>query len=303
MNVVVAGATGFIGAPLCTHLTGAGHRVVALCRNTEAARRRLGDAATLAQWDGATVGEWAAHVDGADAVVNLAGESIATGRWTAARKRVLRESRTAATAAVVDAIARAAQPPAVLVNASAIGWYGPHGDEPLEESAPAGTDFLASICVDWEAAARRAEPHCRVVLLRIGVVLGPGGGALSKMVLPFKMFFGGPLGNGRQQFSWIHRDDLIGIIVHAMDHGTLAGPVNGTAPEPLPLKEFCATLGRVMGRPSWAPVPAPVLKLLVGEMSDMLLNGQRVLPAAAQGSGYAFKYATAESALRAVLSA
>lgn len=287
--------------PLCASLRAHGHDVIALTRDPAQASSRLGDAVTVAPWDGRTAGEWTAHIAQAGAVINLAGAGIADGRWSPARKELLRHSRLDATSALVDAIAAAPTPPDVLINASAIGWYGPHGDEVLTETDAAGTDFLAQLCVDWEAAARRAEAHCRVVVLRTGVVLGPGGGALAKMLTPFKMFIGGPLGSGRQQFSWVHRDDVIGLIAHAIDTPTLAGPVNVTAPEPVPLAEFCRVLGRVLRRPSWAPVPAFVLRLIFGEMATMLLDGQRVQPAAALASGYAFAYPTAESALRQIL--
>lgn len=301
MKIVVAGATGWIGTPLCQHLADAGHEVVALTRRPEAVQRRLEGIATPVQWDGVTAGDWAQHLEGAGAVVNLSGEGIADRRWTDERKRILRSSRVEPTTALVDAIGAATAKPDVLVNSSAIGWYGPHGDEPLDETAPAGDDFLADVCRDWEAAARRAEPHCRVVRLRTGVVLGPDGGALAKMLTPFKLFVGGPIGSGKQQFSWIHRADVIGLIRFAIGHRDLVGPVNATAPEPLTMREFCAVLGSVLGRPSWAPVPAPVLKVALGEMADMLLTGQRVLPRAAQAAGYEFLFPTADAALRDIL--
>lgn len=303
MKIVVAGATGFVGSPLCTYLMREGHEVVAVTRDPERARARLGPDIFSVGWDGRTTDGWAAQLNGADAVVNLAGAGIADRRWTAARKQELRDSRLDATGAIVTAIAAAHTPPQVLVNASAIGWYGPCGDEPLTEHAPAGPDFLGRLCAEWEEAAQRAEGLCRVVRLRIGVVLGPDGGALAKMLPPFRFFVGGPLGSGRQQFSWIHRDDLIGLIEHVIQTRALSGAVNATAPHPVPLAEFCRTLGRVLGRPSWAPVPAPVLRLMLGEMADMLLCGQRVLPAVATESGYTFQYRTAEEALRAVLGA
>ncbi len=301
MKIVIAGATGFIGVPLCLHLAQHGHAVIGLSRNPRGAPARLGDGITLAAWDGRTHGNWAAHVNGAGAVINLVGEGVADKRWSPARKAALRDSRVQATDAIVQAIAGAATPPSVLVNASAIGWYGPRDAEPVTESTPPGTDFLAQLCVEWEAAARAAEAHCRVVCLRIGVVLGADGGALAKMLLPFKMFVGGPLGSGRQHFPWVHRADIIGLVEHAIDTPTLAGPVNATAPEGLSFREFCRVLGRVMRRPSWASVPAPVLRLLFGEMATILLDGQHVQPAAALASGYRFQYPTAEAALTEIL--
>lgn len=321
MKVVVAGGTGFIGAPLCRELAGAGHEVVALSRNVPAAQKTLGAGVKVMRWDPGAGEIPAEALDGADGIVNLAGESIASGRWTRERKERILASRIQATRSLVEAAGRAREicrqrgaadgpqglvsdeeRPRVLVNASAIGFYGPHGDEELREDVPAGQDFLAWVCLAWEAEAKKAEAlGLRVVTVRIGVVLGEGGGALARMITPFKLFAGGPVGTGGQWFSWVHRDDVVGIIRFALEHENVRGSVNATGPEPLTMRDFSGTLGRVLGRPSWLPVPGFLLRVALGEMSDMLLNGQRVLPAKAIEAGYRFRFTTAEEALRRVL--
>lgn len=302
MKVVVTGSTGFIGAPLCRELTNAGHEVVALSRNAASARKAFGTGIKVVGWDPATGEIPLSAIDGADAIVNLAGESIAAGRWTRERKERILASRIQAVRGLVETTRRAANPPKVMVNASAIGFYGPHGDEEIREDDPPGDDFLARVCVAWEAEAKKAEAlGLRVVLVRIGVVLGEGGGALAQMLTPFKLFAGGPIGTGRQWFSWIHRDDVIGIIRLALEHEEVRGPINATGPQPLTMRDFARTLGRVLGRPSWLPVPAFILRAALGDMADMLLTGQRVLPAKATAAGYRFRFETAEAALRDVL--
>jgi uncharacterized protein (TIGR01777 family) len=249
-----------------------------------------------------SLGAWEGALDGADGVINLTGESIAAGRWTQRRKDTIRLSRIKTTQALVAAIAKAKEKPKFLLNASAVGYYGPHGDEVLTEESGPGNDFLSRVCVEWEEEAKRAESYgLRVIRLRTGIVLGRGGGALAKMVPPFKLFAGGPLGTGRQWMSWIQIADEVGLILFLMDNPDAHGAVNATAPNPTTMKEFCKTLGQVLGRPSWAPVPAFVLRLLLGEMADMLLTGQRVLPAAAQRLGYSFHYPTLYEALQACM--
>jgi len=299
MKILITGASGFVGRALCAHLRDR-HELVVVSRDPERARQALALERSLAL--PATPAQWAAALEGCDAVVNLAGESIAAGRWTEARKRAIRDSRIEITRGIVGGITAAARPPRVLVSASAVGYYGPRGGEPIDESAPAGDDFLAQVCVDWEREAQAAESQgVRVARLRIGIVLGEGGGALERMVTPFKLFAGGPIGSGEQWMSWIHRDDLVRLIELALGDARVGGAVNGTAPDPRTMRDFARTLGQVLSRPSWAPVPAFVLRLALGEMADMLLTGQRVLPGAATRLGFSFEYPTLDRALRQAL--
>ncbi|MGE3401639.1 MAG: TIGR01777 family oxidoreductase [Vicinamibacterales bacterium] len=286
MRVVAAGGSGFLGTRLVDALRADGHDVLVLTR-------RPGGAGQVA-WAQAD-----AAIDGADAVVNLAGESLEAGRWTAERKQRILNSRVAATRVVVDAIARAPRPPGVFLSASAIGIYGPRDDQPVTEAtAPAG-DFLASVCVAWEREARVAESKARVVLLRTGLVLDAAGGALPRLALPFRFFAGGPLGSGHQWWSWIHVDDWVGMVRWAIDHASVSGPVNLTAPAPVTNREFAKTLGRVLRRPALLPAPAIALRVMLGEMADaLILTGQRVLPQRAIDAGYAFRFPTLEPAVR-----
>lgn len=301
MNIVLAGGSGFIGGALVDALIARGDRPTLLTRDPEGQQSRWGAKAAFAHWDGKNDGEWNKALDGADAVVNLSGASIADGRWTPARKLVLIKSRIDSTRALVSALSRAAKRPKVLVNASAVGFYGDFSDGQATETSPQGRDFLAALCGQWEREALAAEPlGARVVLARFGVVLGRDGGALPKMALPFKLFAGGPLGTGRQPFPWVHRDDVVGALLFALSREDLSGPVNVVAPESLDNRAFSAALGRALGRPSWAPVPAFVLKLALGEMSEMLLAGQNAAPKKLLAAGYSFKHATADSALGAI---
>jgi uncharacterized protein (TIGR01777 family) len=295
MNILLTGGTGFIGAPLCRRLAQRGHAVAVLTRSPHRAAQHEGP--SIVPFDAA---EWRSAVEGADAVVNLAGEPIAARRWTPAQKRRIQESRVQTTRRLVDAIAASSRKPSVLISASATGFYGARGDEPLTEADPPGTGFLAETCQAWEDAATRAEPlGIRVVRLRIGVVLGRGGGALAKMAPPFLACVGGTLGHGRQWMSWVHLEDVLGLIEWALAHPELSGAVNATAPEPVTMAAFCRQLGRALRRPCWAPVPALVLRAVLGEMAQMLLTGQRVLPEAALRAGYAFRYPSLPAALDA----
>jgi hypothetical protein len=301
MNIVIAGGTGFVGGALTDALIARGDKPALLTRDPEAAQARWGAKAAVSVWDGKTAGEWTKTLDGADAVINLSGASIASGRWTPARKLLLIKSRLDSTRALVSAVSGAAKRPRVLVNASAVGFYGEAPAGPSTEDSAQGRDFLAALCGQWEREALAAEPlGVRVVLARFGVVLEEGGGALAKMALPFKLFAGGPLGSGRQGFPWIHRGDVVGAILFALDHGNLSGPVNFAAPGALNNREFSAALGRALGRPSWAPAPAFALKLALGEMAGMLLGGQTVAPVKLLAAGYEFKHETADSALAAI---
>lgn len=295
MKVVIAGGSGFIGRHLSRALVLAGHSVVLLTRGARAsdipgveARRWLSDGAQ----------GWESVLEGADAVVNLCGEGVADGPWTQARRNSLVESRLVPTAALVGAIARAKAKPRVLVNASAVGIYGHDDSRSIAESDPSGTGFLPELCVNWEREAKRAEESgARVVLLRIGVVLGAGGGALGRMLLPFKLGVGGRLGDGRQWFPWVHLEDVTGMIVAALGDERWRGPVNAVAPEPASNARFTQALGAALKRPAVFPVPAFVLKLALGEMSSLLLGSMKVAPATALARGYAFKRPSLESAL------
>ncbi|HEY8416956.1 MAG TPA: TIGR01777 family oxidoreductase [Limnochordales bacterium] len=299
MRIVIAGGTGFIGRALVPKLVERGCTVTVLTRQAPTAAHRLLRApVTVVQWRPTDPPD-PGLVEGADAVVNLAGATIAR-RWTPAARRLILESRVQVTTALVEAIRRAAAPPRVLVNASAVGFYGPRGDEPVTEADGPGSDFLAQVCLAWEAAAGAAQAAgVRVVLLRTGLVLGRGG-ALSRMRVPFLFFVGGPLGSGRQWVPWIHMDDVTGLIAFSLENKALQGPVNGTAPNPVRNREFAAVLGRVLRRPAVVPTPAFLLRWVLGEMSSMLLTGQRAVPAAALRAGYSFRFPTLEPALRAI---
>ena len=289
MRVLVTGGTGFIGQAVCHALRGAAHTVTIVSRDPAHA------AGTAVGWN--AVGQ---AVAAADALVNLAGEPIAAGRWGPVRKEAILQSRVNATRALVDAAGAAAQRPGVLVSASAVGYYGARDDEVLDETAGPGTGFLAEVCQAWEREASRAEAlGLRVVRLRIGMVLAGDGGALARMLPPFRAFVGGRLGNGRQWMSWIHRGDLTGLVVEALANEGYRGAVNATAPQPVRNREFVAALGRVLVRPAAFPVPRVVLRVAFGEMADMLLTGQRVLPRAAERLGYRWQYPEVLGALRA----
>ena len=303
MHVVVSGGSGFIGKALVRRLLEGGHRVTLLTRRPEGVRRGVEGSVQTVAWDGRTVGVWAPSLNGTNAVINLAGEPIVARRWTEAQKAIILDSRVRTTRALIEAISQAKKRPSVLVNASAVGYYGPRDDEELTERSPSGRGFLAELCRSWEQEAQQAQVlGVRVVVLRIGIVLSADGGALSKMVPPFQWGLGGPLGSGRQWMSWIHRDDLLGLIAWALSRPDVAGPVNATAPQPVRMREFCQALGRALHRPSWAPVPAPMLRLLLGEMAEVLLTGQRVIPDAALRAGHPFQFSDLTSALVACLS-
>jgi len=294
MKVVVTGGTGFLGTPLVEQLRAAGNDVVVLTR------RRAGPGQIAWLPDG-TVGPWAGAIDGADAVINLAGEPIAGHRWTTAQKARIRDSRILATRSVVAAIHAAARRPATLLNASAVGYYGSRGDATLTEESPPGADFLAMVCRAWEAEALAATDASRVILLRSAPVLERDGGALPQIARPFRLFIGGPLGSGTQHWPWIHRHDWLGMVHWALEASHVSGPLNLAAPTPVTNREFARTLGRVLHRPAFMPAPAFALRLVLGEMADVLLFSQRVIPAKAEARGFRFRYPALEGALVAAM--
>ena len=307
MRIVIAGGTGFLGGPLAEVYAEDGHDVVVLTRRLPAgeARHESGTGVpgiTRVGWkpDGQG-GPWAATLDGADAVINLAGEGIGDRRWTPQRKAQLRDSRIIPTRSLAAAIRASAVPPKVLVSASGVGYYGASGDEPKTEDSPAGDDFLAHVCEDWEGEALGAvSPATRVVVTRTGVVLERAGGALTQMMRPFQLFVGGPIGSGRQYISWIHRHDWIEMLRWIVQTPEVTGPINATSPEPVTNREFARALGLALRRPGFVPAPAFVLKLALGEMASLALTGQRVLPARVQALGYHFRYPHLDQAFRGI---
>jgi uncharacterized protein (TIGR01777 family) len=299
MKIVITGATGFIGRLLTDRLWNQFHSLVLLSRRPPA---EVG--VTKKEWFAWTPGaggEWEEAVDGADGIINLAGEPIAAKRWSDAQKEKLLSSRIDSTRALVQAIAKAKVKPKFLLSASAVGYYGPHGDEAVTEQTAPGADFLSRLCVDWEAEALKAEAHgVRVAVVRTGIVLDRGKGALKKMVPPFKMFLGGPLGSGNQWMPWIHIEDEIGLLLFLMESENARGAFNATAPHPVTMDEFAKSLGDALNRPSWVSVPPSALALMLGEMADVLVTGQRALPEAALKLGYDFKYPTIGEALKSL---
>jgi hypothetical protein len=298
----MTGGTGFIGRSLCASLCQEGHRITLLTRRIEEAQRSSGSTVTTVEWTGRETGAWEHCLDGADAVINLAGAPIADGRWTDARKRLLTESRVLTTRLLVEALSRRSSKPRTLVSASGIGYYGASDDRVLGEGAARGQGFLADLCLAWEMEAlRAAEFGVRVVTLRTGMVLEQDGGALPKMLLPFQFFTGGPIMPGTQWVSWIHRRDHIGLTQWVLKTPSVSGPINVVAPEAVTMDGFCEGLGRVLHRPSWLPVPGFALSLALGELGTLMTTGQRVNPAKALSGGYVFHYPTLEPALRAIV--
>jgi uncharacterized protein (TIGR01777 family) len=306
VKIVVAGGSGFLGQALTTRLIAAGHDVVVLSRQSNSSPGRLrrvtwrpdGSATPV---DAGRATGWAAEIDGADAIVNLAGEGIADKRWTNARKQALLESRTLSTRSLVGAVRATGRRPGVFIQASGIGYYGIAGDELLDEASPPGSDFLAQLCLTWEAEARAVEAlGARLVIVRNGVVLARSGGALKKMLPPFLFFVGGPIASGRQYLSWIELDDWVAMVMWAMTTAGASGVFNGTAPEPVTNAAFSNALGRAVHRPSWLPVPGFALRVMVGELADAgLINGQRVVPKRALELGFKFCYPAIDAALAA----
>ena len=294
MKILLTGGTGFIGKPLRKELYSLGHELFILTRAKKENSERL----NFIYWDWHNPKDLTELVNEVDVVINLAGESIANEKWTKKQKEKILNSRINATKVLVNAINNATNKPKKFISASAIGIYGNGRDEKITEASPLGTGFLAGVCKEWERCAQEAKTN--VVILRIGIVLGKNGGALKKIIPPFKVFLGGPLGSGNQWMSWITLQDIIGLIKFVLQNDSVTGILNATAPEPVTSKEFSDTLGKMINRPSYLPVPALILKILLGEMSCLMLEGQRVYPEKALQFGYKFKYPVLEAALRRI---
>lgn len=302
MRIIITGGTGLIGKALCPLLLADGHLVTVLSRSPDGARG-MPRGVRVEEWDGKTPAGWSQLVNGADAIINLAGAGIADRAWTAQRKQLIRESRIHAGLAIQKAIQQAAQKPKVLIQSSAVGYYGAHhDDEIITEAGTPGTDFLAKVCFDWEmSTAPVSKMGIRRPVIRTGVVLSKEGGALPKMLLPFKFFAGGPIGSGKQWLPWIHISDQVRAIKFLLDHPNADGPFNLATPNPVNNKQFGEILGAIMRRPAFIPTPGLAMKAIFGEMSTVLLDGQRAVPQRLEELGFAFTYPTLREALSDLL--
>ncbi|MBD2002971.1 MULTISPECIES: thylakoid membrane protein ThyD [Cyanophyceae] len=299
MKVAIAGGTGFVGSRLVERLLAEGHQVLILTRNPASVKPAPN--VEVVAYNPQESGAWQQSISGCDAVVNLAGEPIAEKRWTPEHKKEIINSRKIGTQKIVEAISKANPKPSVLVSASAIGYYGTSETATFEESSPSGNDFLAQVCQEWEAEAQKVkDTGTRLVIVRIGIVLAMGG-AIGKMIPPFKMFAGGPIGTGKQWFSWIHRDDLVNLILFALQQREVEGVLNATAPNPVRMNEVSQTLGEVLNRPSWLPVPAFALEVLLGDGAQVVLEGQQVLPKRTITQGFDYQYPSLKQALEEFL--
>ncbi len=304
MKIIVTGGTGFVGTGLIRKLHESGNEIVIIARNPEKAKKlfppSIYPGVSVASYQAGDVEGLKTSLVGAEAVINLAGEPISE-RWTAEYKEAILKSREVVTGDLVGAIARLDIKPKVMISASAIGYYGTSETSTFDETSPPGNDFLAQVCQTWEAEARKVtELGVRLVILRIGIVLG-NGGALAKMIPPFKIYAGGPIGSGRQWFSWIHREDLLDLIIYSLQHPEVSGTYNATAPNPVRMKELCQVLGDVLGRPSWLPVPDFALELLLGEGAKVVLEGQQVLPKATENLGFVYQYRALKPAIENIV--
>ena len=306
MRVLITGGTGLIGSELTNNLCADGHDVIILSRSGTS-DTFMPSRAQLVKWDGRTAEGWGRLVNEVDAIVNLAGESISganpvSGRWTAARKRRIVDSRVQAGQAIVQALKGATKRPEVLVQASAVGYYGPHGDEPVTEDTAPGNDFLADVCKQWEASVAGVEAlGVRLAVVRTGVVLSSGGGALPFMALPFRYFVGGPLGSGKQYVPWIHEEDQINAIRFLLEHQSMRGAYNVCAPKPVTNADFSKAIGRALRRPSYMPAPEFAIRLVLGEFATLIVDGQRQIPRRLQQSGFRFQYEDVDTALKDLL--
>ena len=302
-RIVVAGGTGFIGRALVSELAKTGHQVVALTRDPAAHGGLFPEGVRTVEWDGRTVSGWSRHIDGALAVVNLTGDNLAKGRWTRAKKERILDSRTGPGAALTEAIRSARTPPRVLVQGSAVGFYGSPGETEVHEDSPAGPGFLAGVVRAWEDSTRDVEAlGVRRVVIRSGLVLGRGGGVWPSLARPFRFFIGGPIGTGRQWFSWISLEDEVRAIRFLINQDGLAGPFDLTAPRPVRQRELCRAIGKALRRPCWIPVPAFLLKALFGaKAGETLLVSQRVLPRRLLAAGFTFRHPEAAAAVAAIV--
>lgn len=307
MRIIISGGSGMVGSLLSRELAKSGHEVIILSRSPEKNRDRFGEGIRVVGWDGNTSAGWGSLVEEADAIVNLAGENLAgnslfPSRWTKERKRTILESRLQPGHAIVEAVQQAQKKPKLLIQSSAVGYYGPRGDEVITEEAGHQDDFLSQVCVQWEASTEAVEKFgVRRAVIRTGVILDGQQGSLPRMILPFKFFVGGPIGSGKQWVSYINIFDVVKGIRFLLENEAAVGVYNLTSPNPVTNKEFEKAIGKVMNRPSWFPVPAFLMKFLFGEMSTVLLDGQRVLPTRLTEAGFTFDYPDAVSSLRAVL--
>ncbi|MGH9843548.1 MAG: TIGR01777 family oxidoreductase [Blastocatellia bacterium] len=300
MRVLITGATGLIGKPLCRRLAAEGHEIVTLSRQPQ--RVRVEPGAKAFRWEPEEGAPGPEVWEGVEAVIHLAGEPVAAGRWTAERKRRIRESRVTGTRNLVGGIEKLSSRPKVFVSSSAVGFYGNRGDQVLTEASGPGEGFLVDVCRDWESEAARARDlGLRVPLVRTGVVLSAEGGAMEKILPPFKLGLGGRLGGGRQWFPWIHLDDIAGIICHALLTPAVAGPINGAAPGIVTNETFTKVLAAALHRPVFLPVPEFALRIAMGEMAEVVLASQRVTPKVAEETGYRFRYPQLPEALAAIL--
>ena len=308
MKIAVTGATGFVGTRLVECLIDEGHDVKVFTRSVEKARRvfaapKYKQSVEYVAYKPTESGAWQKEMSGCDRAINLAGEPISE-RWTPERKKRILNSRKLGTQKLVEAMIQADPKPTALISGSAIGYYGTsESAEFFETSEPAENDFLSQVCQQWEAEANKAKDSgIRVAIIRTGIVLGEGGGAIAKMITPFKLYAGGPIGSGRQWFSWIHREDLVNLFIKALLDSSMKGVYNGTAPNPLRMKEFCETLGEVLDRPSWLPVPDFAIEALLGDGAVVVLKGQKVLPERTQAAGFSFDYDEAKDAIKQIVS-
>jgi uncharacterized protein len=305
MKIAISGATGFVGSRLVERLHKEGHSILVLTRNTNFATKvfpsQVFPNLEIISYTPTVSGVWQDTIAGCDGVVNLAGEPIAEGRWTPERKQAILNTRKLGTQKIVEAIAKANPQPSVLVNTSAIGYYGTSETASFDEDSASGNDFLAQVCQEWEAEARKVkDTNTRLVILRFGIVLG-NGGALGKMITPFKLFAGGPIGSGQQWFSWIHLDDVVSLIIQSLTKPTMDGVYNATAPQPVRMNDLSTTMGNVMNRPSWLPVPGFAIEAILGDGAKVVLEGQQVLPKRTLESGFEYQYPNLQSALTQIL--